>query len=334
MGTKGTKHVREAMSPYSTLAVPTVFGTIPSFLGSTPIHDLDAIKNFDAVVAGLPWEGSNTWGGYSGCEQSPKACRGASMRLGSGYLPEHDVDVMSSLALGDLGDLPTFPNDVTKTHAAFEEVATRIFETDAVPVLFGGDHSVTPPILKALSAKHSGRIGVLHFDAHFDNSDDYCGDRFARCTPLRRISELPQIDPAKIVHFGIRGPRNSPSQMNYARDAGIHIMTMTEVRKQGFGMALAQAMEIVSSGTDGYYVTICSDVIDYAFNPGGPIDFCGVTAADMCEAVFDLGQGKMLGIDLVEVYPRLDAREVSAHLMTWLAVYALGGLSVRKNTSR
>ena len=334
MESKANRPARDAMTPYSTLNVPTVFGTIPSFLGSTPIHDLTLLGNFDAVIAGLPWEGSNTWGGYSGCEQSPKACRGASLRLGSGYLPEHDVDVMSNLDIGDLGDLPTFPNDVEKTYAVFEEAAAKIFSTNAVPVFFGGDHSVSPPILKALSARHSGRIGIIHFDAHFDNSDEYCGDRFARNTPLRRIAELPQIDPARIVHFGIRGPRNSPSQMQYARDRGVEIITMTEVRKESFVKALERAQAIASDGTNGYYVTVCSDVIDYASNPGGPIDFGGVTASDMCEGLFTLGQGKMLGLDLVEVYPRLDPREVSVHLLAWLAIYGLAGLAVRKSASR
>ena len=334
MNTTAARHARETMEPYATLHVPTVFGTIPSFLGATPVQDPRRLEGFDAVVAGLPWEGSNTWGGYSGCEQTPKACRGASLRLGSGYLPEHDVDVMSTLALADLGDLPTFPNDLAQTYAGFEATAAEVFRAGVVPVFLGGDHSVTFPILKALSAKHPRKLGVLHFDAHFDNSDEYAGDRFARCTPLRRVAELPDVDPARIVQFGIRGPRNSPSQMKFSREQGIRVMTMAEVRRQGFARALAQAMEIINDGTDGYYVTVCSDIIDYAFNPGGPIDFGGATSEEMCEALFTLGQGRMLGLDLVEVYPRLDPREVSVHLMAWLAVYGLAGLAVRKTAQR
>jgi agmatinase len=332
MKTTSDLQARESMAPYTTSNVPTIFGTIPAFLGATPIHDLNNLKKFDAVVGGLPWEGSNTWGGYSGCEQSPKACRVASLRLGSGYLPEHDTDVMTSLR--DLGDLPTFPNDIEKTHAAFEETAARVFKAGVVPVFFGGDHSVTYPILKALSAQRPGKVGLLHFDAHFDNSDEFDGDRFARCCPLRRINELPGMDSAKIVHFGIRGPRNSPSQMQYARDQGIEVITMAEVRKEGFANALARAKDIIGTGTDGYYVTVCSDIIDYAYNPGGPIDFGGLSSETMCEALFELGQGRMLGLDLVEVYPRLDAREVSVHLMSWLAIYGLAGLGVRLKASR
>ena len=329
----GNREAREAVAPSSTLDVPTIFGTIPTFLGAEPLHDLAGLKAFDAVVGGLPWEGSNTWGGYSGCEQTPKACRTASLRLGSGFLPEHRIDVMTNLAVADLGDLPTFPNDTEKTFAAFEAAAGQVFAAGTVPVFFGGDHSVTYPVLKALSARRPGRVGLLHFDAHLDNADDYCGDKFARNTPLRRISELPGMDPARMVHFGIRGPRNSPSQMQYALDRGIEIITMAEVRREGFASALARAQEIVATGTDGYYVTVCSDAIDFAFNPGGPCDFGGLTSTDMMEALFALGQGPMLGLDLVEVYPRLDPREVSMHLLAWLAVYGLAGVAAKRTGS-
>ena len=328
----GNREAREAAAPSSELVVPTIYGTIPTFLGATPLRDLSRAQEFDAVVGGLPWEGSNTWGGYSGCEQSPKAIRAASLRLGSGFLPEHRVDVMTNLAVADLGDLPTVPNDTEKTFAGFEAAAADVFATRAVPVFFGGDHSVTYPVLKALCARRPGRVGLLHFDAHLDNADAYCGDRYARNTPLRRICELPGMEPARIVHFGIRGPRNSPSQLEYALDRGIPVITMTEIRREGFGNALARAQEIVSQGTDGYYVTVCSDAIDFAFNPGGPCDFGGLTSSDMMEGLFALGQGPILGLDLVEVYPRLDPREVSMHLFAWLAVYALAGMARRHST--
>jgi len=325
---KNVKPPRESMAPSVVSLVPTIYGNIPSFLGARPVRDLRELKGLDAVVAGLPWEGTNTWGSFSGCEQTPKACRAASVRYGSGYLPEYDVEVMSSLKVGDLGDLPTHPNEVTKTFAGFEEAAAAIFAAGVVPVFFGGDHSVTYPILKALSANRPGRIGVIHFDSHFDNADEYGGDTLARCCPLRRIAELPDIDPGKMVHIGIRGPRNSPSQMRYARERGIPLFTMAEVRKLGLAAVLARAQKIAGEGTDGYYVTVCSDIIDHAFNPGGPLDFGGLSSGDMCEALYLLGQGPMLGLDLVEVYPLADLHEASVHLLVWLAIYGLAGLTV------
>ena len=318
---------RESMSPICSSEVPVVAGNTPTFLGS-PRVDLEGdLTGLDAVVVGLPWEGTNTWGSYSGCEQTPKACRYASLRYGSGYLPEYDVDVLGSMRLGDAGDLPAHATDVGRTFAAFEAGAARVFASGAVPVFIGGDHSVSYPVVKALSRQHGGRVGVIHFDAHFDNADEYAGDRLARCCPLRRIAELPDLDPRRIVHIGIRGPRNSPSQMRFARESGATLFTMRMVREQGLQNVISQAIEVVSSGTDGFYVTVCSDIIDHAFNPGGPLDFGGLTAGEMCEALFRLAQGPLLGLDLVEAYPHADVNDASVHLTVWMAIYALAGLA-------
>ncbi len=330
---KNIQPPRESIAPYSKNLVPTIYGNTPSFLGSRPIIDPADLHDVDAVVAGLPWEGTNTWGTYSGCEQTPKACRLASLRYGTGYLPEYDIEVMNSLRIGDMGDFPTHPNDVEKTFAGFEEAAARVFSSRIVPVFLGGDHAVTYPILKALSAQRPGRLGVIHFDSHLDNAGEYGGDALARCCPFRRVSEMPHFDPTRMVHFGIRGPRNARSQMLYARERGIPVVTMADVRREGLSKMLDRAVEIATNGTDGFYVSVCSDIIDHAFNPGGALDFGGLTSGEMFEVLYVLGQKGMLGLDLVEVYPRTDVHETSVHLLTWLAVYGLAGLAVRLQSS-
>ena len=324
------KHpVRESVTPSAVSLVPVIYGNTPTFLGVQPIRGPEDLRNVDVAVAGLPWEGTNTWGTYSGCEQTPKACRMASMRYGSGYLPEYDIEVMNRLRVGDAGDLPSFPNDIEKTFAGFEEAAAGIFSAGVFPVFIGGDHSVSYPVLKALAGQKPGRVGLIHFDAHLDNAGDYAGDSLARCCPLRRIAELPGIDPARMVHFGIRGPRNSASQMQYAKDRGIEVITMRDVRREGLSHALTRALEIADTGTDGYYVTVCSDIIDHAFNPGGAIDFGGLSSGEMFETLYRLGSGNILGLDLVEVYPRSDVHDTSVHLLVWLALYCLAGLASR-----
>lgn len=323
---------RESMAPVDLTRVPLAYGTIPTFLGAAPVRVTDPLEDFDAVVAGLPWEGSNTWDSFSGCEQSPKAIRTVSLRYGTGYIPEHDVDVMTSLSVGDAGDFPTFPSEIEKTLKVFEEHAALLFASGAIPIFFGGDHSVTYPVLAALAQQRPGRIGLMHFDAHLDNMDEFAGDRFSRCSPLRRIAELPGMDPKKIIHIGIHGPRNSPSQMRYVREMGIPIYTMADIRRQGLENVIAQAQQIASDGTDGYYVSVCSDIVDHAFNPGGPLDFGGLTIGDICETLLKLARDKMLGMDIVEVYPLADPQQASMHMVAWLTIYALAGLAMRKSS--
>ena len=318
---------REAISPSTNSLVPMVSGNTPTFLGAKKVFAGD-LSTVDAVIAGLPWEGSNTWGSYSACEQAPKACRNASLRYGTGYVPEYDIDIAQHLRLGDFGDLPVAPTDALKTAASFESEASVLFNSNAVPIFFGGDHSVSYPVVKALSEIRPGRFGVIQFDAHLDNSDDFGADPFARCCPLRRITELPGIDPQKVVQVGIHGPRNSPSQMQFARDNGVNIFTSSDIKRQGLASIIDQASTL-AHGVDGYYITICSDVIDHAFNPGGPLDFGGLTAGEMLESLYRLASGPMLGLDIVEVYPRSDVNDASIHLATWLAIYGLAGLAER-----
>lgn len=319
---------RESMSPVNWNEVNFIYGNIPTFLGAKPVRSDQDLAGLDAVFAGLPWEGTNTWGSYSACEQTPKAVRTASLRYGTGYIPEYDLEVMKMIKLGDYGDFATYPNDIDMTLNSFYEGAASIFKHHVVPIFFGGDHSVSYPVLKALTKQHPKKVGIIHFDAHLDNSDEYDSDRFSRCSPLRRIAELSDIDPKKIVHIGIHGPRNSPSQMRFVRKMGIPIYTIKDVREQGLNTVLAAAQQIAGQGTDGYYVTVCSDIIDHAFNPGGAIDFGGLTSAEMLSTLYMLSQGKLLGLDIVEVYPRSDVHETSIHLAAWLAIYALAGLAI------
>ncbi|MGB9868170.1 MAG: agmatinase family protein [Bacillota bacterium] len=320
---------RESMSPSCSSEVPEVTGNIPTFLGA-PRVSLDDLRGLDSVIIGLPWEGTNTWGTYSGCEQSPKACRLASLRYGSGYVPEYNVDVMARIRLGDAGDLAVWPTDIHNTFASFEAAAAKVFASGAIPVFLGGDHSTSYPVVKALFAQRPGKVGIIHFDSHLDNADAYGSDKLARCCPLRRIAEAPGSDPKKIVHIGIHGPRNSPSQMRFARESGATVYTTVDLRKKGVEAVISEAMKIAASGTDGYYVTVCSDIIDHAYNPGGPLDFGGLTPWEMFETLYRLAQGPMLGLDIVEVYPRTDVNDASVHLMVWMVIYALAGLASKK----
>jgi agmatinase len=319
---------RESVVPYDTADLPKIPGAIPTFLGARPIHEGENLNGLDVVVAGLPWEGTITWGSYSGCEQTPKACRLASVRYGTGYLPEYDVEVMTTLIVGDLGDITTFPSNAGKTFEAIERAAARCFESPAIPVFLGGDHSVSYPVIKALSELRPGRFGIIHFDAHLDNADEFGGDRYARCCPLRRVAELPGVEAGRIIHVGIHGPRNSPSQMRYAREKGIHLFTMADIQRKGLATVLSEAREIAEEQTDGYYVTVCSDIVDHAFNPGGPLDFGVLSSGEMLGALIQLGQGPLLGLDVVEVYPRSDVNEASAHLVAWEVIYALAGVAL------
>lgn len=305
-----------------------IYGNTPCYLGGKKVSlDDDTYIDRDILIYGVPWEGSVTWGDYTGCELGPKAIRLNSARY-SGYLPELDhIDVLSHYTIGDLGDVDVAPSDTMKTMQRIENFAADVWKTGKFPIAFGGDHGITYPIVKALSEEVEGKVGIIHLDAHYDNHPDYEGDRFARSTPFHRIYESEQVRNESIVHMGIHGPRNKPETGKYANKVGATTISVRDIRKAGNDLSeLAnKAYEIASEGTDAVYLSICSDVLDFAFNPGGPVDGNGVTSYELLELVYEFSKLGIRGMDYVEVYPQQDANDNSSHFVTYAVLYALAG---------
>src|SRR3990172_12728126 len=152
------------MVPDRKASLPKVYGDTPTFLG-TPVLNLKSLENgYDVIFAGVPWEGTVTWGSFSGCELAPRTIRHSSARYG-GFLPEYDLDLFDYLKVGDIGDVPVNPNDAQETMKNVFAVMNSIYKNKSIPFVLGGDHSITPEIVKALGENVEGSIGVIHFDA-------------------------------------------------------------------------------------------------------------------------------------------------------------------------
>jgi Arginase/agmatinase/formimionoglutamate hydrolase, arginase family len=317
------------MVPGRKQSMPCVYGDTPTFLGVPRITDSKEMHGNDVVFLGVPWEGTITWGSYSGCELSPKTIRHAAARYG-GYLPEIDLDFFDYLRIADAGDVTVVPGNEIATMQSIENRTAEIVSAGAIPFLIGGDHSFTPAAIKALGRSIKGEIGVIHFDSHFDNAESFGDDVYPRCSPLHHIANIPNVKKTSIVQIGIRGPRNSKRQMEYARELGVKILTIQTVRNKGFNTVLDEAMETAGDGTKAIYVTICSDIIDAAFNPGGPCDFDGFTPHELFYSLRKIGQRGISGLDFVEVYPLQDRNSFSSHLAAWSLIHALAGIALGK----
>lgn len=310
-------------------SLPVVYGDTPTLLGVDRVDGSRPPRGYDVLFCGVPWEGSVTWGSYSGCELAPRSIRHASARYG-GFLPEYGIDIFDHLRLGDAGDISVNPNSPKHTMDIIFEAADRICRSGSVPFMFGGDHSYTPEVIRALGNSVTGKIGVIHFDAHFDNSKSFGEDEFPRCGPIHRIAGLENVRPQSVVHVGIRGPRNSRSQFEYAKEMGATMYDMGYIRKHGIERVIGQTLEIARRGTELVYVTICSDCIDYAYNTGGPIDFDGLTPHELFHSLYHICRSGIAGLDFVEIYPTVDPRSSSSHLAVWAMIHALAGMASRK----
>lgn len=316
------------------MSLNSIYGNTPCFLGGTNLvekpHQLHEV---DVVVYGVPWEGAVTWGDYTGCELGPKVMRLCSARY-SGYLPELDhIDVFEHLKLGDLGDVNVTPADVMKSHEQIRLFAKEVWETGKFPIALGGDHGITYPIIQALAEQDSKKkIGIIHLDAHYDNNLDYDGDLFGRGSPFARLYEYENVRNESLVHVGIHGPRNKPENGRLAKKVGATTLTINDIRKSPCLKTLVKDMyEIASNQTDLVYLSICSDVLDHAFNPGGPVDGNGMTSYELLTIVYECCKRGVAGLDFVEVYPQQDTNNFSSHFASTVVLYALAGVAENRN---
>ena len=270
-------------------------------------------------------------GDYTGCELGPKVMRLCSARY-SGFLPELDfIDVFEHIKLGDIGDLDVVPADVDETMRRIERFAESLWKTGKFIIGLGGDHGITYPVVKAIT-NLGKRVGIVHFDAHYDNLPSHKGDPFARCSPFKRLYETDGVRNESIIHTGIHGPRNFPQSGRNAKEAGAVTITINDIRAHGNLRELAREIyRQASTDVDCVYLSICSDVLDYAFNPGGPVDPNGLTTYELLTLVYEISKLGVIGMDFVEVYPPQDPTQRSAHLASTVILYALAGFIHNKN---
>lgn len=307
---------------------PRVYGNIPSFLGVPVSKDAGSLAGYNAAVFGVPWEGPITWGdpGGSGCDQVPGLIRVEAARYG-GFIPELETDILEALKITDYGDVLTHPGSIEKTLLAVKEKSFDVFSRGLFSLIYGGDHSFTPEIIDSLCKNTPGKVGLINFDSHFDNLDEYDGEPCARCCPVNRIAHIPGIKTDSIVHFGIRGPRNSRYGYDFAREIGATVLTIRQIRSMGFAEALKQAIALAKDGTERFYVSVCSDAIDPAYNPAGPPDPDGLTSHEILSAAYETCLSGAAGFDFVEIYPHQANAAVSLHLAIWIGMYALAGFA-------
>ncbi|MFB5661044.1 agmatinase family protein [Alteribacillus sp. HJP-4] len=308
-----------------------VYGNTPCFLNSKKVAAKNA-GQVDAVVYGVPWEGGVTWGNYTSCELGPKSMRLSSGRY-SGFLPELDgIDVFEHLSLGDIGDITINWNNSEETMEWITEFTRKnLWSHNVFPIGLGGDHSITYPIIRGLVEERGQKVGIIHLDAHYDNAMSFGKDKFARNTPFARLYELDGVRNESLIHAGIHGPRNKPESGRFAKEAGAVTITSRDIRECGDIYRMADEIYAkASQDVDVVYLSICSDILDYAFNPGGPPDANGLTSYELLTMIHEFGKKGLVGMDFVEVYPETDVNQFSAHLASTVVLYTLAGVALNR----
>lgn len=291
----------EKPQPLDGLTTPRFAGPV-SFMRLPTRNDATGL---DIALCGVPFDGGTT--NRPGTRHGPRELRVASAMMRrvnavTGVAP------FTLCAVADVGDLAINPVDLMASLALIEQQVAAIGGTGAWPLVAGGDHLISLPILRGLHRAEPGRgpLGMVHFDAHSDTGDSYFGgSRFTHGTPFRRAIEEGLLDPARIVQIGIRGTLYEADDMAWARSAGIRIITIEECETLGPDAVAAEARRVVGAGPA--YLTFDIDCLDPAFAPGtGTPEVGGLTPREAFRILRGLSGIALVGADLVEVSPPFD----------------------------
>jgi agmatinase len=300
----------------------------PKFAGIKTFMRLphtQTIKGIDFAVAGVPWDGATSY--RTGQRLGPDAIRKVSVTLRP-YNLALDVDIFEYCAGIDFGDLSVIAGYIEDTYAKIEAELCPLVEAGIIPVLMGGDHSITLPELRAIAKTH-GPVALIHFDSHTDTNDQYFGKPYYHGSPFRRAVEENIVLAESSIQIGMRGSVYSKDAYDDSTALGFKVITMSAVREMG----LEELMETVRNrvGQHKVFVTFDIDVVDPAYAPGtGTPEVGGFTSSEAIDLVRGLQGLNFVGFDVVEVLPDKDPAEITALLAANIVYEYLSLIALNK----
>ena len=272
-------------------------------------------ENSDFSIIGIPYDGL------------------ASVRKGAALAPERlrywsrhltpfseDRTRLRDFTVCDLGDI-----QITDPVRDFELVCQKVATLPNMPILLGGDHSVTIPILQGQRERYKDqRLGVLWVDAHPDLCDDYDGSKLSHACVLRRGIEF-GIDPQDICMVGLRSWEDQ--EIDMIENGGVHVYTAADVAERGM-RHVADSLRNILNDCDAIHISLDIDCLDPSVAPGTGIpEFGGLTSRDVLTLIKSLQGLPLVGLDVVEIAPPLDLSESTVFaglkiIMEFIAVIA------------
>ncbi|MCX8161232.1 MAG: agmatinase [Candidatus Saccharicenans sp.] len=259
------------------------------------LKNLAEVETYKLAIVGVPFDEKSSF--RRGAAAGPEAIRRVS--TGKCYNPDTElgVDLAEETVLVDLGDVDT-SGDMLKTFAGIEDRIGRVVADGAVPIILGGDHSITYPAVRAVAGKFKN-LDLLHLDAHPDMYQDLYGDRLSHACPMARILEDRLVQ--NLVQVGIRA--TTPDMEAMAKKYGVRTITAREFPEK-------PRLEF----SNPLYISLDLDVFDPAFAPGvSHHEPGGLTSRQVLDLIQNL-KARIVAFDIVELNPSRDVSEITASL--------------------
>ena len=300
------------------------------------------MRQRNIAIIGVPLD---LGAGRRGVDMGPSAVRVANL---NGRLAELGYDIE------DLGNVPVVQRESypeTNAHAKYlpqitdtcfhlAELVEAVIKSGKFPLVLGGDHSIAVGTVSGVAdyfRKTNEKVGLIWIDAHTDMntpasspSGNVHGMPLACCIGVGP-DELtgifgfsPKVDPGRVALIGIRSVDDA--ERTHVQQSGVHAFTMRDIDELGLRAVMQRAIEIASSGTAGFHVSVDMDAVDPDEAPGvGTPVKGGITYREAHLAMEMLcDSSRMTSMEVVEVNPVIDEANRTANLAVELVMSAMG----------
>jgi len=334
-----------------------LYGDVPTFMELPHARTPEVLAGASVAFLGMGYEGVKIDSPHTylpdaaapagpdsiyyrtGADRAPEAVRRYSIHYSIhhayGLFVEYAPDfyIFRHLRAVDAGDVAVIPGDAEASFRRCQARVGEIVAAGAVPLVCGGDHAITLPVVRAVAAALPGKLGLIHLDSHYDLCWDpplFAGSQWAQ------ILQLPNVEVANFCQIGMRGLRQVPFEVEVAKTLGHSVWTLADVNRQGIGAVVDAALARASDGTDGVYLSLDIDVVDPVYCPAQKYpEPLGLTSRQIITALRRIGQqANVVGFDLCCLGPQYDDRVgTGSHLAARLFVEVMAAMAWRRSGS-
>lgn len=245
-------------------------------------------------LLGIPFDANSSF--LRGPAFAPPRIRLMDTEGSANRFAENSLEIVEGENYLDLGDISFADSNPEKAFQTIREnVAKHLIDKDKL-ILFGGDHSVTYPIIDAYSEKYEG-LNLLHFDAHPDIHDNFDNNPYSHASPFARIMESGKVN--SLTQVGIR--TFSTHQREQVKKFGVTTIEMKDFN-----------YDFIAKLQSPLYISLDIDVLDPAFAPGiSHHEPGGMTTREVIKIIQSLDV-EIVGADIVEYNPMRDVNNMTA----------------------
>jgi agmatinase len=305
-----------------------------SFCG-VPVRRLEDVESGEVVILGAPFDWGATY--RPGARFGPRAIREADYLDADGSRPHltAEVDSLRVLPVVDAGDIPLRGAHIDESIAAIEERVHAVAARGGIPIVLGGDHTITYPDATGVARHHGfGEVALVHFDAHADTAETQWGHLYGHATPMRRLIESGAVPGHRFVQIGLRGYWPPPDVVAWMLEQRMRCFFMDDIIERGLDAVVDEAVaHALDGGAEAVFVSVDIDVVDPSAAPGtGTPEPGGLHARELLTTLRRLGRElEVVGADVVEVAPHYDQpMDITARLANRAVLELLTGMALRR----